>query len=246
MLIALLADIHGNREALSACLADAERAGAERYVFLGDLVGYGADPAWVVDRAADMVAAGAVAVLGNHDDAVLSPSYSMNAAAAAAIAWTRTQLGAAHGAFLAGLPLTVEDGDRLYVHASASAPDSWIYVLGAREAFQSFGATHHRLTFCGHTHYPALFEESVRTLPQHHVPADSNPIPLLGQRRWLAVLGAVGQPRDRNPAACYGLFDTARNRLTYVRVPYDIELAARKIREAGLPEFLADRLTMGM
>jgi len=246
MLIALFADIHGNREALTACLADAERAGAERYVFLGDLIGYGADPVWVVDRVADMVEAGAIAVLGNHDAAALSPSESMNAVAAAAIAWTRTRLDAAHRAFLARLPLTVDDGDRLYVHASASAPDTWIYVLSAREAFQSFRATHHRLTFCGHTHFPALFNESVRTLPQHHVPVDGSPIPLLGQRRWLAVLGAVGQPRDKNPAACYGLFDAVSSRLTYVRVPYDVELAARKIRKAGLPEFLAARLTMGI
>jgi diadenosine tetraphosphatase ApaH/serine/threonine PP2A family protein phosphatase len=246
MLIALFADIHGNREALTACLADAERAGAERHVFLGDLVGYGADPAWVVDRAAEMVGAGAVAVLGNHDAAVLNPSEGMNAAASAAIDWTRTRLDHGQQSFLAELPLTVEEGDRLFVHASASAPGTWIYVFSPREAFQSFRATHHRLTFCGHTHFPALFNESVRTLPQHHVPADDKPIPLLGQRRWLAVLGAVGQPRDRNPAACYGLFDDARNRLTYVRVPYDVELAARKIRKAGLPEFLADRLTMGI
>jgi diadenosine tetraphosphatase ApaH/serine/threonine PP2A family protein phosphatase len=246
MLIALFADIHGNREALTACLADAERAGAERHVFLGDLVGYGADPAWVVDRAAEMVGAGAVAVLGNHDAAVLNPSEGMNAAASAAIDWTRTRLDHGQQSFLAELPLTVEEGDRLFVHASASAPGTWIYVFSPREAFQSFRATHHRLTFCGHTHFPALFNESVRTLPQHHVPADDKPIPLLGQRRWLAVLGAVGQPRDRNPAACYGLFDDARNRLTYVRVPYDVELAARKIRKAGLPEFLAERLTMGI
>jgi len=246
MLIALFADIHGNREALIACLADAERAGAERYVFLGDLVGYGADPVWVVDRVADMVEAGAVAVLGNHDAAALSPRESMNAVAAAAIAWTRTRLNAAQRAFLAQLRLTVDDGDRLYVHASASAPDTWIYVMSAREAFQSFRATPHRLTFCGHTHFPALFNESVRTLPQHHVPVDGSPIPLLGQRRWLAVLGAVGQPRDKNPAACYGLFDAESSRLTYLRVPYDVELAARKIRKAGLPEFLAARLTMGI
>jgi len=246
MLIALFADIHGNREALIACLADAERAGAERYVFLGDLVGYGADPVWVVDRVADMVEAGAVAVLGNHDAAALSPRESMNAVAAAAIAWTRTRLNAAHRAFLAQLRLTVDDGDRLYVHASASAPDTWIYVMSAREAFQSFRATPHRLTFCGHTHFPALFNESARTLPQHHVPVDGSPIPLLGQRRWLAVLGAVGQPRDKNPAACYGLFDAESSRLTYLRVPYDVELAARKIRKAGLPEFLAARLTMGI
>jgi diadenosine tetraphosphatase ApaH/serine/threonine PP2A family protein phosphatase len=245
MLIALFADIHGNREALTACLADAQRAGAERYVFLGDLVGYGADPVWVVDRVADMVAAGAVAVLGNHDAAILTPSESMNADAAIAIAWTRTRLGALHQSFLGKLPLTVDDGDRLYVHASASAPDTWIYVFSAREAFQSFRATHHRLTFCGHTHFPALFNESARTLPQHHVPTDDKPIHLLRQRRWLAVLGAVGQPRDNNPAASYGLFDAERNRLTYVRVPYDVELTARKIRKAGLPEFLAARLTMG-
>jgi diadenosine tetraphosphatase ApaH/serine/threonine PP2A family protein phosphatase len=246
MLIALFADIHGNREALTACFADAEHAGAERYVFLGDLIGYGADPVWVVDQVADMVEAGAIAVLGNHDAAALSVSESMNAVAAAAIAWTRTRLDAAHCAFLAQLPLTVDDGDRLYVHASASAPDTWIYVMSAREAFQSFRATHHRLTFCGHTHFPALFNESIRTLPQHHVPVGGSPIPLLGQRRWLAVLGAVGQPRDKNPAACYGLFDTERSRLTYVRVPYDVDLAARKIRKAGLPEFLAARLTMGI
>ena len=82
MLIALFADIHGNREALTACLADAQRAGAERYVFLGDLIGYGADPVWVVDRVADMVEAGSVALLGNHDAAILTPSESMNAAAA--------------------------------------------------------------------------------------------------------------------------------------------------------------------
>jgi len=246
MLIALLADIHGNREALTACLADAERAGADRYVFLGDLVGYGADPAWVIDLAADMVEAGAVAVLGNHDAAVLNPSETMNAVASAAIAWTRTRLNEAQRSFLARLPLTVDEEARLFVHASASAPDTWIYVLSSREAFQSFRATHHRLTFCGHTHFPALFNESVRTLPQHHVPADGKPIPLLGQRRWLAVLGAVGQPRDNNPAACYGLFDDVGNRLTYVRVPYDVELAARKIRKAGLPEFLASRLIMGI
>jgi diadenosine tetraphosphatase ApaH/serine/threonine PP2A family protein phosphatase len=245
MLIALLADIHGNREALTACLADAARAGAERYAFLGDLVGYGADPAWVIDVAAEMMEAGAVAVLGNHDAAVFNPSEGMSAVASEAIAWTRTRLNEAQRSFLAGLPLTVDEGTRLFVHASASAPDTWIYVMSAREAFQSFRATHHRLTFCGHTHFPALFNESHHTLPHHHVPVDGKPIPLLGQRRWLAVLGAVGQPRDGNPAACYGLFDDARGRLTYVRVPYDVELAARKIRKAGLPDVLASRLTTG-
>jgi diadenosine tetraphosphatase ApaH/serine/threonine PP2A family protein phosphatase len=246
MLIALFSDIHGNREAFSACLADAASAGAERFVFLGDLVGYGADPAWVVDRTAEMAEAGALAVLGNHDAAILNHTERMNEAAGAALAWTRTKLNPAQRSFLGKLPLTAEDGDRLYVHASASAPDSWIYILSPREAVQSFRATHHRLIFCGHTHVPALFNDSGVSRPQHYVPNDDEPISLLTQRRWLAVLGSVGQPRDNNPAACYGLFDDLRNNLTYVRVPYDAELAARKIRTAGLPDFLAARLTLGI
>ena len=170
----------------------------------------------------------------------------MNAVAQTAIAWTRTRLEAAHRAFLAGLPLTVDESDRLYVHASASAPDTWIYVVGPRDAFQSFRATRRRLTFCGHTHVPVLFNETMITLPQQHAVADGQPIPLLAQRRWLAVLGSVGQPRDQNPAACYALLDEERKRLTYIRVPYDAELAARKIRAAGLPDVLAARLPLGI
>jgi diadenosine tetraphosphatase ApaH/serine/threonine PP2A family protein phosphatase len=246
MLIALFGDIHANREAFTACLDDAARLGVDRCVFLGDLVGYGADPVWVVERVAALFEAGAVGVCGNHDAAALNPSESMAKLARTAIEWTRAQLGDAHRAFLARLPITLTEADRLYVHASAAAPDSWIYVRSAREAFQSFRATDQRLTFCGHTHIPTLFNESATSLPQQHEPADDKPIPLLAQRRWLAVIGAIGQPRDGNPDACYGLFDDATNTLTYVRVPYDVDIAARKIRAAGLPAALADRLTLGV
>lgn len=245
MRTALLADIHGNREALSACLADAERLGVDRYVFLGDLVGYGPDPAWVVDQVAALVGNGALAILGNHDAAAISDRDTLNPLARAALRWTRGQLEAAHRTFLASLPLDLNEDDRLYVHASASAPQDWIYMLGPREAFQSFRATAQRLTFCGHTHIPALFNESATTLPQQHVPVDGKPVPLLPQRRWIAVLGAVGQPRDRNPSACYGVLDSEANRLTYVRVPYDVDVTARKVLAAGLPKALALRLTSG-
>src|SRR5262245_13857859 len=198
MLTALLADIHANREALAACLADAARAGAEQYVSLGALVGYGPDPAWVVERVAEMVADGALAIQGNHDAAAAHDSDTMGPIARAAILWTRTRLDASHREFLAGLPLDLNEDDRLYVHASACAPEDWIYMLSPREAFQCFRATAQRLTFCGHTHFPALFNESASTLPHQHVPADGQPMPLLAQRRWIAVLGAVGQPRDHN------------------------------------------------
>jgi diadenosine tetraphosphatase ApaH/serine/threonine PP2A family protein phosphatase len=245
MLIALFADVHANREALTSCLADAERAGVENYVFLGDLVGYGPDPAWVVERVARMVDGGAFAIQGNHDAAVHDPAQSLAPLAQAAIVWTRLRLSPAHVDFLRTLPLDLNEDDRLYVHAAASSPQDWIYVLGPREAFQSFRATAQRLTFCGHTHIPALFNESATSLPQQHVPVDSQPMPLLTQRRWIAVLGAVGQPRDHNPAACYGLLDTTTNRLTYQRVPYDVDVTARKIAAAGLPMALANRIVTG-
>jgi len=245
MLTALLADIHGNREALEACLADARRAGADRYVFLGDLVGYGPDPIWVVERVAEMVTDGALAIQGNHDAAAVDDSDTMTTDAHAAIVWTRQRLASSHRDFLRDLPLDLNEDDRLYVHASACAPQDWIYTLSVRAAFQSFRATAQRITFCGHTHIPALFNEGAATLPQQHVPADGQSMPLLAQRRWIAVLGAVGQPRDHNPAACYGLFDEATSRLTYMRVPYDADVTARKIIAAGLPPALATRLITG-
>lgn len=245
MLIALFADIHANREALEACLDDAKYENAESYVFLGDLVGYGPDPVWVVERVAEMVDKGALAVMGNHDEAIFKEDVSLNPIARAAIVWSRQQLQPSHVKFLKELPLDLHQDDRLYVHASPCAPQDWIYTLGPREAFQGFRATAQRVTFCGHTHMPALFNESASQLPQQHQPVSGQPMPLLMQRRWIAVLGAVGQPRDRNPAACYGLFDTETSRLTYVRVPYPADLTARKITAQKLPHALAVRLATG-
>lgn len=245
MLIALLADIHANREAFDACLADARKASVDSYVVLGDVVGYGPDPVYVTECVARLVEDGALAVKGNHDAAAVGERVSLNPIARAAADWTSRQLSASHRAFLAGLPLDFNEDDRLYVHASGASPEDWTYMLGGREAFHSFRATAQRITFCGHTHVPALFNESASSLPHHHVPVDGQSIPLLAQRRWIAVLGAVGQPRDHNPAACYGLFDTETSRLTYVRVPYDVDLTSRKIISAGLPIALARRIAVG-
>ena len=244
-MIALLADIHGNREALTACLADAERRNADRFIFLGDLVGYGADPGWVVDRVMEYASRGAVVLQGNHDAAAAGAPESMNETAAAAIMWTRAQLSATQRDFLKNVPLTAEDGDRLFVHASADEPAAWHYILDSRGARRSLEATSARQTFCGHVHVPMLYHLSLTAKLFEFVPTAGTAIPLVGSRRWLAVLGAVGQPRDRNPAACYGLLDETQNTLSYLRVPYDIATAARKIREAGLPPALADRLERG-
>ncbi len=244
-MIALLADIHGNREALVACLTDAARRQVGRYIFLGDLVGYGADPGWVVDLAMEQAGRGAIVLRGNHDAAAAGAAVSMNETAAAAIDWTRTQLSATQRDFLAKLPLSAEESGRLYVHASAHDPAQWHYVLNASGARRSFEATTARQIFCGHVHVPMLYFLSRAGRIAEFTPAAEVVIPLLAGRRWLAVLGAVGQPRDRNPAACYALIDEAQNTLIYVRMPYDAATAARKIREAGLPPVLAARLEQG-
>jgi diadenosine tetraphosphatase ApaH/serine/threonine PP2A family protein phosphatase len=245
MLIALMSDIHANREAFSACLAHAASHPVDRYVFLGDYVGYGADPDWAVDTVMDHVERGAVALLGNHDQAISASRVQMNEIALAAIEWTRTRLDARHREFLAGLPLTMEEADRLYVHASAWEPTAWHYVMDAYEARQSFQATARRLTFCGHVHVPELYHLSAKARIGAFTPVAGVGIPLLPGRRWLAVIGAIGQSRDGVPAACYALLDEEEGTLTYVRVPYDIATAAAKIRAAGLPSMLAARLEQG-
>lgn len=243
MLLAILSDIHANREAFEAVLAAAE--GAERLVLLGDIVGYGADPEWCTERAMALAEAGAIVLRGNHDDAVGNASVSMNPTATVALEWTRRQLGAENRAFLAALPLKARDGDCLFVHADASAPSDWNYVIDASDADQHLSACEARISFCGHVHKPALYCTAPGGKVTHFCPVTATPLPLLPQRRWLAVMGSVGQPRDGNPAAAFALYDTDSAELRYLRVAYDIEAAAAKIRTAGLPASLADRLFRG-
>jgi diadenosine tetraphosphatase ApaH/serine/threonine PP2A family protein phosphatase len=244
MLIAILTDIHGNREALEACLAGARERNADRYVFLGDFVGYGADPSFVIDTVAPMVAQGAVALLGNHDSAAIGNPESMNDLAARAIAWTRRQLDDRQLAFLANLPYVADEGDVLYVHASADAPEQWDYMLDADAAVRSLQATRARITFCGHVHVPMAFHLLKAQGLVPYEPPMNTALPLT-QGRWVAVIGAVGQPRDGDPRACYALYDDEADTLTYVRAAYDVDTAARKIKAAGLPHRLAARLAFG-
>ena len=244
MLIAIFSDIHANKQAFEACLAQARDYGAERYVLLGDYVGYGADPAWAVDTVMELVGRGALAVLGNHDNAV-SHEERMNVEATVAMEFTRGELGREQRSFLDALPLTRVDGDRLYVHANASRPRSWNYVQDTADAADSLVATTAHVTFCGHIHLPALYTMSATAKMASVTPTTGVAMPLLPGRKWLAVLGSVGQPRDGNPAASYAMLDTNKNELTYCRAPYDVEEAAARIRRKGLPEWLAERLLVG-
>ena len=245
MKLAILTDIHANREAFEACLADAERRGAQRLVLLGDIVGYGADPAWAVLRTMELASAGAIVIKGNHDEAAVIDRGGMTTEAALAAAWTRSVLDVEAKSFLEALPLEAEEDDRLYVHADVTEPAKWRYVRDAEDARSGLDATQARIVLCGHVHVPSLYGLTAAAKLVSFRPVADVAVPLMRPRRWLAVLGAVGQPRDGEPAAAYAILDTASSELTTVRVPYDIAGAAWKIIRAGLPDRLAARLYQG-
>jgi diadenosine tetraphosphatase ApaH/serine/threonine PP2A family protein phosphatase len=245
MLLGIISDVHANALALEACLASAERLGVERLVFLGDAVGYGADPEAVTQRLMELAGQGALAVMGNHDAAALGERSSMNPVAEAAIAWTKPRLSDSSRNFLASLPLTAELDGLLFVHAEASAPSAWHYVTDASAALRSLTAAPQRVTFCGHVHRPQVYCLTATAKVIAHTPVTDVDVPLSPQRQWLAVAGSAGQPRDLNPAASFLTYDTASRLLTFRRAPYDHEAAAARVRAAGLPEELALRLIEG-
>ena len=245
MRIAVLSDIHANREAFDAVLEAARKLAPDQLVLLGDLVGYGPDPAYVVEKAADIVEDGATCIMGNHDEAAAFGRNDMTENARAAIEWTRKCLARTHFDFLAKLPLSLRSQDRLYVHASAERPEKWLYIRDVDAAERCLSASDARVILCGHTHIPAVYYALPGSRPVHFRPLDNVAAPVSELRRHVVVVGAVGQPRDGNPAACFALLDTERRELTMVRVPYDHEETARKIQATGLPGWLGMRLKIG-
>ena len=216
-------------------------------MLLGDIVGYGPDPAYAVDKAGEMVSRGTSCLLGNHDEAACSPSggRGMTENARVAIEWTRRQLSSAQLEFLRHLPLSQRIEDRLYVHASADQTARWNYVDGTAAAVRCLAASDARTVLCGHTHVPAIFYDRPGSAPLHFRPLANKPAPLPASMRQLVVVGSVGQPRDGNPAACFGLVDTGQRTITMVRVPYDHDETLRKIIACGLPSWLGMRLLIG-
>ena len=238
MRIALLSDVHSNIDALEACLQHARLRGATRLAFLGDHIGYGAAPAQVVDTIAGHARRGAIVVKGNHDGEQASDAED-------AIEWTRNQLDDTQKAFLASLPLTAQDGPMFFVHSSAVRPEQWSYIENATAARLSIEASGATYVFSGHVHDQVLyFLTPAGKIASFH-PTSGSAVPVPSHRRWQAIVGSAGQPRDGNPAAAYALFDREKEEITFFRVPYDHMAAARRIREAGLPESLAMRIESG-
>ena len=242
MRTAILTDIHANLEALTACVEAAERQKVDRFVCLGDTVGYGADP----NAACDLVRARCeFSVLGNHDAAVAGRmDYSYYYAAAREVLdWTALQLSAENMQWLRGLPYQKPEGEVFYGHASPRDPQAFEYVFALEQAEDLVQRTDQlaRLTFIGHSHLQRAF---VLGSPVKDVWADR--LRIEDGRRYLVSIGSCGQPRDYDPRAGFGIWDDESKVVEFHRVQYDAEKTARKILEAGLSPHFARRLLHGV
>ena len=250
MKIALLSDVHANLRALEACLAHAAEQGTGRLAILGDLVGYGAQPAEVVQRIRGLADAGAVVLRGNHDQHTVTPPVQARSLDQSGAAWTHERLDKDALDFLERLPLTATLGTALLVHASADSPGRWHYVDNERRAEASLDAASLdpdvRYVFCGHVHQQTLYFHGAGQGLMRFQPTPGVLIPVPAHRYWLATVGSVGQPRDGNTKAMYALFDPELAELTFHRVAYDHLAAAADVRAAGLPEYFAQRLEAGL
>lgn len=239
MKYAIIADIHGNWEALQVVLEDIRAQNVTHTVCLGDVVGYNANPKECLQVIRDL---NIPVVKGNHDEYCSTDNAldGFNPHAAEAAHWTRDQLTADDKQWLRDLKYSRMAANFTMVHATLDAPDRWGYVFDKLAAAASFPYQNTQMCFFGHTHVPVAFmrDTVVRGGTYSKFKVDSS-------RKYFINVGAVGQPRDNNPKCAYVIYDMDAQTIELRRLDYDIETAQRKIREAGLPERLAERLAYG-
>lgn len=230
--LAVIADVHANLPALDAVLADIDARTVDAVLCLGDIVGYGPAPGAALDRVREVCA---VSVMGNHDEAVATgngidvlPTDGQAAARA-----HREALSEDHLEWLGGLPLTAEAYGVTLAHAGPFEPASWPRLDSFSAVQAQFAAFDTDVCFVGHSHRPAIVSDQLGVMRVRRGP------------RYLINVGSVGQPRDRDPRAAYGLFDTEAWTFEQRRVHYDVSRTQSSIRAAGLPARLADRLAEG-
>ena len=237
MKVAILSDIHANWEALQAAAEDADSRSVGEYYVLGDTVGYGANPNeclnWVFENAS-------VSLMGNHEKAVLDSDLrdKFNPYAREAIDWTAKELDLKYVKEIPLLPYTKEYRDLTIAHASLHDPEEFPYIFTYEDAESTFDKMKTDICFVGHTHVPCMFCELQRSAEN----LSPGKFPLQKGSRYILNPGSVGQPRDFDSRLSYGVFDTENYLFEIVRLEYDKQKAATKIRKAGLPAFLADRL----
>jgi diadenosine tetraphosphatase ApaH/serine/threonine PP2A family protein phosphatase len=240
----VLSDVHANLEALTAVL-DAAAGDWDQALVLGDLVGYGADPNAVIDRVRELPIA--AMVRGNHDKvaAGLAPTDSFNHVARQAIEWTAAALTPANLQLLAALPQGPVAIDAVTEICHGAPWDEDAYLFDERDVERSGTAQSRPLCLFGHTHVPSIFRLAPVVEASLPVRGERCRVPIDPGGRYLVNCGAVGQPRDSDPRAAFGLLDSASRVLTIVRTPYEVAAAQTKILDAGLPAVLAQRLALG-
>jgi predicted phosphodiesterase len=239
MKYAIFGDIHANLEAFQAVLGHASQEGCSDYVCVGDIVGYAANPRECLDLVRQM---GCPVVKGNHDEeAVLETSLEgLNPLARQAMEWTRAQLNPEDRAFLKSLKLVRQVRDFTIVHATLDTPGSWTYVTNKFDAMASFSYQFTQLCFYGHTHTPRIYMKGDTVEP-----VEAMSVKLEMGRKYFINTGSAGQPRDGDWRASYATYDPAAQEVVIHRIEYDIQRAQDKIIDAGLPEMLAHRLSLG-
>jgi predicted phosphodiesterase len=238
----IFSDVHSNLEAMTVVAQALKSEGADEMLCLGDFVGYYSNPAEVIELIDSMHCW--KMVMGNHDSALLgkTPLSKFNQPAADAINWTKPRLKPQHYKFLENLRMREEIGEIQLVHSSPLQSEEWHYLTDQEDLERNFRYFQGFLCLFGHVHKPFIAEQkadgSVRIL-------EETEYTLQKDCRYLVNVGSVGQPRDGNPRTCYVFYDSDSKKLSIRRLDYDFETTAKKTIEAGLPEYLANRLKTG-
>ncbi|MBI5206308.1 MAG: metallophosphoesterase family protein [Candidatus Firestonebacteria bacterium] len=243
MKYAVIADIHSNIEAFQAVIEEINKEKPDQYLFLGDLVGYGANPNECAQLFSTLKCQ---AVMGNHDYASLHITNinMFNPNARIALQKTYKIISESTRNLLCSFRLKIEAQNYILVHANPSHPTDWSYMLSIEDAHDNFTYFSSSICFVGHSHVPWIIGLS----PDNSVSMEykSKSYNLKPEWRYIVNVGSIGQPRDHDPRACFVLWDSETNNINIRRIDYNIGLAQKKIMDAGLPEFLADRLSYGV
>ncbi len=236
----ILGDVHGNLEALETAVTSLRKLEVDQFLQVGDIVGYGADPGPCIQIIRET---GARVVAGNHDWAVVGKldTAFFNVYARDAVEWTRSILTREDVLYLEGLPLVLEiDGIVTLVHATLDQPEVFDYIQTYYDAHRSLAALRTNVCFMGHSHVPMSFLQK-RTI----IHTNAEHLYLGDVARALVNVGSIGQPRDENPKTAFAIYDSGRQEYTLYRELYDAQRTAAKIRNAGLPPILGERLLYG-
>jgi len=235
MRIAIIADIHGNLEALQEALKIIETRQVDRVVCLGDIVGYGASPNECTARVREVTQ---YVLLGNHDQASvdLAGAENFNPYAYASARWTTNHVSAEQKEFIRQLPFTLELEGLFFVHASPYEPEQWHYILSSADARDNFDHFAQDICFVGHSHVPGIFRPHGSAKPSESIRKGE---------KYIINVGSVGQPRDGDWRLSFGIFDTEAWQYENIRAEYDVEIASEKILKAGLPRMLGERILVG-